>query len=264
MAMRYSQSMPYYELSSPSNEKIKRLVNLRERKHRDAEGLFIVEGVRLFSRAIVSGLEPVEVYYDPGQVDAGSHPGAVSTSPQALQKASYRSKSEGLIAVFPQMDLSLESLQLPDNPLILIGEGIEKPGNLGAMLRTADAVGAAAFVAVDSRIDPFNPNAVRASTGALFTVPLASADFASVHDWLQTTGIKLIAASPDAKTDIWNADLTGPVGLLIGSEAEGLSAVAVEAAETLVRIPMGGAVDSLNSSVAFAVLAYETVRQRSV
>lgn len=262
--MRYSQSMPDYDLSSPSNEKIKRLVNLRERKHRDAEGVFIVEGVRLFSRAIVSGLEPVEVYYDPGRVDAGSHAGAVSTSPQALEKASYRSTSEGLIALFKQFDLSLESLQLPDSPLIMIGEGIEKPGNLGAMLRTADAVGAAAFVAVDSRIDPFNPNAVRASTGALFTVPLASARIASVDAWLKRSGVKLVAASPDAETDIWDADLTGPVALLVGSEADGLSAGAIEAADTLVRIPMGGAVDSLNSSVAFAVLAYETVRQRSV
>ena len=262
--MRYSRPMPAYEISSPNNEQIKRLVDLRDRRGRDAERLFLVEGARLFSRAIAFGLEPVEVYYDPQRVDASSHSVAVSTSPKALERASYRSRSEGLIAVFKKMDLSLASLPLQTHPLILIGEGIEKPGNLGAMLRTADAVGAAAFVAVDSRIDPFNPNAVRASTGALFTVPLATADFASVDAWLKRSDIRLIAASPDAETDYWKADLTGPVAILVGSEADGLSAGATQAADLLVRIPMSGVVDSLNSSVAFAVLAFETLRQRSV
>lgn len=256
--------MPDYDISSQTNEKIKKLVHLRERKHRDADGVFVVEGERLFSRAISAGLVPREVYYDPERVDASSYAGALTASPQALSRASYRSRSEGLIAVFPQMGLSVDFLQLPTDPLVFLAEGIEKPGNLGAMLRTADAVRADAFVAVDSHIDPFNPNAVRASTGALFSVPLAVTEFAVAADWLRQSGVVLVAASPDAELDIWSADMTGPIALLIGSEADGLSAQAIEVAHRLVRIPMDGAADSLNSSVAFAVLAFEAVRQRSM
>ncbi len=262
--MRYSWAMPEYDISSPVNQTVKRLVRLRDRKHRDAEGVFVVEGVQLFSRAVGAGLEPVEFYYDPERANPGTYPGGYTASPGALDRASYRSKSEGLIAVFPQMELSLQSLPLSGNPLVLIAEAIEKPGNLGAMLRTANAVGADGFVVVDSLTDPFNPNAVRSSTGALFSVPLATADLATTIDWIRRAGLELVAADPDAETHIWNANLTGPVALLVGAEAEGLSLNALDAADVKVRIPMQGSVDSLNASVSLALLAYEALRQRSI
>jgi TrmH family RNA methyltransferase len=250
-----------YEITSPSNDRIKRLIRLRERRHRDSEGVFVVEGERLFNRALAAGLTPVEVFHDPTQVEVESIP-TVSTSSLALDKASYRRESEGLIAVFPQISLTLDSIGLSRHTLVLMAEGIEKPGNLGAMLRSADAVGADAFVAIDSLTDPFNPNAIRASTGALFSVPVAMTDLDSCLAWLHEAGVTLLAASPERGEDYWSIDMTGPTALLVGAEAPGLSTAARAAVNTLVRIPMLGDTDSLNASVSLALLAYEALRQR--
>ena len=223
--------------------------------------MFVVEGPRLVERALAAGLEPLEVYHDPDRVNA-SGLAAVSVAPEALDKASYRSRSEGLIAVFEQIPLEIDSLSFSSDGLYLMAEGLEKPGNLGAMLRTADAVGADGFIVIDSVVDVYNPNCLRSSTGAVFTVPLAVCSLTEAVAWLQGNEIRLVAASPGARAELWGTDLTGAVAILVGSEALGLSDEARSIADSLVKIPMAGPVDSLNSSVSLAVLAYEASRQR--
>jgi TrmH family RNA methyltransferase len=253
------------ELASPANPKIKRLVGLRDRDNRDQERVFLAEGPRLLERGIDAGHLPAEVYYVPGRYDPSHLPriAAHSCSDAALSRASYRGSHDGVIAVFRQRDLGLEQIEPGSQPLLLLAEGLEKPGNLGAILRTGDAVGAAGVVAVGGRVDVFNPNVVRASTGAIFTVPIAVAELAPTAEWLSAEGISLIAASPDASQDHWSVDLTLPCALLVGSESDGITSAARSAADQLVRIPMRGrSTDSLNASVSLALLAFEALRQR--
>lgn len=256
--------MPDLDITSKANPRIKTLVELRSRRHRDRRGLFVVEGPRLLARAVEAGHEPREIYYDPERFDPApfAGPPAFACSPETLSRASYRESHEGVLAVFGQFDLGLDRLDPGSPPLILMAEGFEKPGNLGAILRTADAVGADALIAIDPEIDPFNPNVVRTSTGALFTVPLALAELDSVLVWLQRQHIALVAADPGADRDLWSVDLQVPCALLVGSEHLGLSSGARAGADNLISIPMNGLADSLNASVTLALLAYEARRQR--
>jgi TrmH family RNA methyltransferase len=247
-----------FEITSPGNPRIKRLARLC-RGERE-EGLFAVEGRRLVERALAAGYEPVEVYGDGSVAVPGLEMTLVAT--EALDRASYRDRSEGLIAVFPRRERRLDDLRPGSPPLVLLAEGLEKPGNLGAILRTADAVGADAVITLSTEVDVFNPNALRASTGAVFTVPVAPATVTEAREWLTAHGITLVAADPGAAVELWEADLSGGVGLLVGAEDEGLTGGARSAADLLVSIPMAGTADSLNASVAMAVLAYEAVRQR--
>ncbi len=251
------------DITSPTNDRIKRLVRLRDRRHRDDEGVLLVEGRRELERAISAGLSPTEVYLPDG--DAVDSPGSrvFFCSAEAMAKASYQTKPDTVIGIIEQFDISLDQIALGSHPMILVAEGLEKPGNLGAILRTAEAAGADAVIAVDSRVDPFNPNVVRASTGAIFSVPFADAGLAETLQWLRAAGVSMLAASPQAETPHWGVDLTGRVALMVGSEDIGLSDAAEAAADRLIRIPMLGAGDSLNTSVSMAILAYETVRQRS-
>jgi TrmH family RNA methyltransferase len=253
--------MPY-DVTSPSNERIKRLIRLRDRRHRDAENVFVVEGRRLLGRSIEKGLEPLEVYVD-GSIPDLDLPNAVTVDPTVLSRASYRQQSEGVIAVFSQYPLSLESLNTNATPLLLAAESLEKPGNLGAMLRTADACGADAFIAVGDTVDVFNPNVIRASTGAFFTVPVATATLSELKRWLADRPIRLIGASTTGEKTLWEADMTGAILLMVGAEDVGLSMAAREMSDSLISIPMSGAVDSLNASVSLALLAFEATRQRS-
>jgi len=265
MGLRYSPSMAVADITSPANPRIRRLVGLRDRRERDRESVFLVEGAGDLERALAGGLEPLEVYYDPSLFSDPPHRAglAVSVAAEALDRASYRGQSQGVIGVLAQPDVRIDRLKLGPVPLILMVEAIEKPGNLGALLRTADAVGADALIAADPGTDPFGPNVIRASTGAIFTVSLAVTDLETAVEWLQERRIRIVAAAPDAVTDLWSADLTGPCALLVGAEHEGLTDSARSSADTLVSIPMHGSADSLNVSVSMAVLAYEALRQRS-
>ncbi|MFV1961179.1 MAG: TrmH family RNA methyltransferase, partial [Acidimicrobiia bacterium] len=172
-------------------------------------------------------------------------------------------QSEGVIAVFEQLPVRLDQIDTNDTPLILAAESIEKPGNLGAMLRTADASGANGFVAVGETADVFNPNAIRASTGALFSVPVAVCSLDDFGPWLREKSIQLVAASPDSPDTLWDTDMTGASALMVGTEDKGLSESARERSDRLVMIPMSGSSDSLNTSVSLALLAFEAVRQRT-
>lgn len=259
--MRYSTRMPY-DVTSPSNERIKRLIRLRDRRYRDAEDVFVVEGRRLVGRATESGLVPIEVYVDGSSSDLDL-PNTFTVEPAVLSRASYRHRSEGVIAVFGQYPLSLDRMSTDGSPLLLAAEAVEKPGNLGAMLRTADACGADGFIAVGDTVDVFNPNVIRASTGALFTVPVAVVTLNDLKQWLTEYSIRLIAASPAGENTLWNTDMTGASILMVGSEDVGLSEAAKEMSSALTSIPMTGSTDSLNTSVSLALLAFEAVRQRT-
>lgn len=253
--------MPGFDITSTSNRRLKRLVGLRDRKNRDEEGLFVVEGPRLVGRAIAAGLSPREVFIDRSVPYQG--PGSpVGVEPETLARASYRRRSQGIIAVFPQFPMELAAIDVTHPALVIVTEAIEKPGNLGAMLRTADAVGADAVIVTGEGVDPFNPNVVRASLGTLFTVPLALTSLDALAPWVDQHGIRLIAASPQAGTSLWDLDLTGPVGIVVGSEDRGLTSRALSMTAESASIPMKGRADSLNASVSLALFAYEVVRQR--
>jgi len=253
------------EITSAANPRIKRLVALRERKERDRESVFLVEGSRDLERAVAHGHRPLEIYFDPACFsDAPQRAEAeVSVSAEALDRASYRARSQGVIGVFGQFDMTLDHLTPGPDPLFLIAEAIEKPGNLGALLRTADAVGADALIAADPETDPFSPNVVRASTGAIFSVPLAVAGLDEAIAWARTHQARIVAADPGAPVLLWETDLTGPLALLVGAEHAGLTEAALTASDTTVSVPMHGSTDSLNVSVSMAVLAYEALRQRT-
>ncbi|REK19673.1 MAG: RNA methyltransferase [Actinobacteria bacterium] len=251
------------DISSPSNEQVKRLVRLRRRRHRDEEGIFVVEEERILRRALDAGHRPTEVYLCPDLRDPIEGLTHRTMSREAIDKASYRGTSTGLIALFPYFDRSLETLEWNGQSLFLVAEGVEKPGNLGAMLRVADAAGVAGLILVDTATDVFNPNAVRASTGAIFTVPVARAGLDETVELLRDRRIMSVAAHPGAGPDYWDLDMTGPVAIWVGAEADGLSTEARSQADALVSIPMRGAADSLNTSIAASLVLYESVRQRS-
>lgn len=249
-----------FDIESASNTRIKRLARLSDRRHRDQEGVFKVEGLRLVERAIRSGLSPIEVYTD-GTVEF-AWADQVTVRPEVLDRVSYRKQSEGIIAVFAQHTSGLADLTTSQETLLVVVENLEKPGNLGAILRTADAVGADAVIDLGGTVDRWNPNVLRSSTGACFTVPVVESGLEAFADWAHQSGVRIAAADPAAPTPLWEADLAGRIALLVGAEDEGLSNEALSAADISVAIPMMGTVDSLNASVALAIIAYEARRQR--
>jgi TrmH family RNA methyltransferase len=181
-----------------------------------------------------------------------------------LDRLAFGDRNEGLVATVRIPDLSLDALRLPPNPLVVVLEGVEKPGNLGAVLRSADAAGADAVIAADPRTDPFNPNAVRASLGTLFIVPVAAGPSEAVRARLAADRIAILSARVDADTLYTDADMRGPTAIVLGSEADGLTGAWQGPGITALRLPMLGVADSLNVSVAAAVLLYEARRQRDL
>ena len=262
-------------ISSLQNPRVKDLVRLRERHGRDRDQKVLIEGYRELRRALGAAY-PVEQLYVCPEFFQGVNEGALIEALQGagaevieltagvFRKVAYRDRPEGLLGVGPQVHHSLQDLRLSATaaPLILVAEAIEKPGNLGTMLRTADATGVTALVVCDPCTDIFNPNVVRASTGNLFTVPLAEADPAATRAWLRAGRIRILAATPHARQRFTDVDLTGPVAIVVGTEQYGLSAGWLEACDLRVRIPMLGVADSLNVATATALLLYEAVRQR--
>ena len=230
------------------------MVRLRSGRERRQTGLFVAEGPREVERARAAGLRIVTTYYVPTLLewDEGEE-----VSERVLAKMAYRAEPEGVLAVVeaPKPDLPC------DGTLYLVAVGIEKPGNLGAMARTADAAGADALVVAEGTADPWNPNAIRASTGAVFTLPVVEATLGDVR----ALPVALVAATPNAQTMVTDADLSQPVAIAIGAEDEGLPQAWLDAADIEVAIPTRGAsVDSLNASNAAAVILFEALRQRSL
>ena len=261
-------------ITSVTNPRVKQLVKLRNRRERDASGVFLIEGYRELTRAVESGLALREVFVCPDLFLGGNETdlveraeagGArrVEVGPEAFRKVSYRDRPEGLIGLADQFPTTLEQLAPSPNPLILVVESIEKPGNLGTMLRTADAAGVDAVIVCEPTTDPFNPNVVRASLGCLFLVPLAVTSTPEAIDWLVHHEMATFAATPAASLAHWQADFRGPAAIAIGSEQYGLSDTWLREAGTQIRIPMGGQVDSLNAAMAAGIVLFEAVRQRS-
>ena len=261
-------------ITSTSNPKIKRLVRLRDRRSRDAEGVFLIEGFRELRRAVEAGV-PINELYVCEDLFLGSGEAAlagriaatgarlVTVAPAPFRKAAYRERPEGLLAVAPQFDTCLARITPPGDALILVAEGIEKPGNLGTMLRAADAAGAAALVVADPVTDPFNPNVVRASLGSLFTVPLAVGSTSEVMDWLGSRSVRTVVTTPAASNPHWEVDYAGRVAVAVGSEQYGLSDPWLDGRYEQARIPMSGSADSLNAATAAGIALFEAVRQRS-
>jgi TrmH family RNA methyltransferase len=263
------------EILSPSNPRILAAARLRDRGHRDASGTTLVDGGRELLRAIDAGVvveaafvcRPMVHLPDAlaalGRLEAVGGP-VVECSEAALSKVAYGERLEGIVAVVRQPSVDLAGLRLPAGPLVVVTEAVEKPGNLGAILRSADGAGADAVIASERGTDLFNPNVIRASLGTVFSVPVAVGDGAAVRAWLVERGIRLVAARVDAKRLYTDVDLRGGIALVVGSEAHGLSGAWAGSAVEAVRLPMLGAADSLNVGVAAAVLLYEARRQRGL
>jgi TrmH family RNA methyltransferase len=260
-------------ISSLANPRVKAAVRLRDRREREATGLTLIDGGRELLRALSRSVVVDHAFISRGLVgpDASAAADAlerggvqlIDVSPAVLAKVAFGDRSDGIVAVVRQPSVALADITLGANPLVVVAEAVEKPGNLGAIMRTADAVGASAVVAADPRTDVFNPNAIRASVGTIFNVPLAVAPAAEALEWLITHGLTPIAARVDGPQPYTSAALGGPVAIVLGSEAGGLTATWTDPRVTAVRIPMLGLADSLNVSVAAAILLFEARRQRS-
>lgn len=262
-------------ITSLQNPRVKQLVKLRDRRPRDQAQQFLVEGYRQIRRALDKGFAPVELYHCPDWYpgDQGNEAqllaeaesaGAriVELNKPAFAKVAYRERPDGLLAVLPQWRHQLDDLTLADDPFLLVVEAIEKPGNLGTILRSADAAGVDGLIVCDPVTDLFNPNVVRASTGVLFSVPVVIAGSEAVRGWLKEKGVRAVATTPAAKGLHTEADLTGPLALVMGSEQYGLSDDWLAEADETVRIPMAGQADSLNVAMATIITLFEAVRQR--
>ena len=260
-------------LTSLQNTRVKHVVRLRQRRAREQEARFVVEGRRELERALDADAAIETVFHCDalhrgeqerdlirrlGRADVE----LVATSADVFRKMSYRQGPDGVLGVVASAALGLDQLGDPSGGLWLVVEGIEKPGNLGAMLRSADAAGAGVIVA-DPKTDVFNPNVIRASIGTLFTVPLAVAPGDKVRGWLQEHAVCPITALPEAPVPYTEADLTGDIALVVGSEHAGLSPAWRETGLASVSIPMSGHADSVNAAMAATILSFESRRQRS-
>ena len=242
-------------IASVENPRVRAVARLRRGRERRAAGLFVAEGPREVERALAAGLTVREAFVSPELLPEWPHD-ATPVTARVLAKMSYRAEPEGVLAIVetPRRDL-------PTSPtLVLVAVGVEKPGNLGALARSADAAGADALLVADARTDPWNPNAIRASTGAVFTLPIAD----TTLDHVRELPLQKVAGALDAAARHTEVDLRPPTALIVGAEDKGLDDRWRDAADVLVSIPMRGTTtDSLNTSTAAAVLLYEAVRQRA-
>lgn len=259
-------------ISSIQNPRVKNLVRLRDGNHRRRQSRFLIEGFREIQRAIrckwpMETLFFCEELFKHGDsfdlVQDAEENGIelVQMSASAFAKSAYRQGPDGLLAVAIQSQRQLDELKLSENPLLVILEAIEKPGNLGAIFRTANAAGAEALILTETVTDPFNPNTVRSAQGAFFDLPFACSDNATVMEFLRNNRIQPVATSPAAEKLLWEVDLTGPTALVLGSEESGLSADWLETPRAC-KLPMQGVTDSLNVASTAAIALFEARRQR--
>lgn len=265
-------------ITSAQNPKVKELLALQEKsKERRKKGLFVVEGRRELLHCIEAEFEPHTLFicrdilsdkdFDKilGAIEenfCGSTYPIVEISQQLYDKVAYRGGTEGIIAEMHCKELSLEGLKMKENPLVVILESVEKPGNLGAVLRSADASGVDAVIVCDPLTDMYNPNLIRSSIGAIFTVPVATASSEDTIAWLKSNGIKIYTAQLQDSEWYYDTDMKGGTAIVMGTEATGLTNIWRKAADAHIKIPMLGRLDSLNVSVSAAILMFEAVRQR--
>jgi TrmH family RNA methyltransferase len=260
-------------LTSFANPRVKAALGLRDRGERDRTGLTLVDGAREVRRALDAGVDLVEAFVCEPLLAGPDARVALdrlreanvawkATTETVFAKLAFGARSEGIVAVVRIPSTTIADLELADDPLVAVIEGIEKPGNIGAVLRSADGAGVAAVIAASPRTDLFNPNAIRSSAGTMFTLPVAAASSAEVLAWLHDRSLRIVAARVDAQRLYTDVDLTGPLAIILGAEADGLTDAWSADDIDAVRLPMLGIADSLNVSVSAAILFYEARRQR--
>lgn len=260
-------------ITSAKNPKVRDAINLTDRRQRDLTGLMLIEGVKELALAIKGGIAINRLFYCEGlfkgpeeetilKAAAAQSAELIPVSTHVFEKMVYREDSFGLVAMARQPTKTLNDIPLKKTPLIIVVEGVEKPGNLGAILRSADAAGVDCVIVCGKSTDTYNPNVVRASIGTVFIVPLVKTTVSEAVNWLREKGIKTIATTPHAELEYFDAELGGPCAIVMGSEHEGLSDTWLNEADIRVRIPMKGEADSLNLAMSATIMLYEAIRQR--
>jgi len=261
-------------ITSIHNPRVKDAIRLRDRRHREKQGRILIDGLRELERAIDAGVSVGEVFvYEPAcqgpeaqrvlakLVQRGAE--LLHVNQPVFEKLAFGQRLEGILGLAATPHTTLGDLRLPERPLVAVLEGVEKPGNVGAVARTADGAGLSALVVADPRTDLFNPNTIRASLGTIFTLPVAAATAEETLAWLRQEQLAVVAARVDGSVPYTEVDYRRPAAIVLGSEAEGLTSVWSGSDIMAVRLPMLGAADSLNVSATAAVLFYEALRQRS-
>lgn len=258
-------------LTSSANPRLRAAIRLRDGRARRKQSRFLIDGAREIERAIECGFIPVEIYYTENhQLEIANwnsnssldKTSAFQLTPNLIRSLAYGDRDSDIVAVCNTPHSRLEQLQLPPAPLIVVLDAIEKPGNIGAIFRTADASGADAVVLADCFGDQFNPNAIRASSGTVFSVPAANASVVETIDFLQQHHVRIVATRVDAVQSHWDCDWNGPVALVIGNEANGIGSAWRTSDISGIKIPMAGIADSLNASITAAICLYEAARHR--
>ena len=261
-------------ITSPHNPRVNLAARLRDHRQRKKEQRILIDGAREISRAIAAGVALQEVFVCAElcrseeakqllEILPKSGAEVLEVSEQVFSRLAFGERAEGIVAVAAVPSHRLEDLDLPDNPLVAVLEGVEKPGNIGAVLRSADGAGVSALVLADPRTDLYNPNAIRASLGTIFSLPVAAAAADKVLTWLQTQKLQIVTARVEGSVVYTDIDYRRPTAIVFGSEANGLSPLWTGDDIRAIRLPMLGAADSLNVSAAAAVLFYEALRQRT-
>ncbi|MBK7215146.1 MAG: RNA methyltransferase [Bacteroidales bacterium] len=264
----------FEKISSVHNSRVRNIALLQAKsRERKKQNLFVIEGFREIFRALKGGYNLRELYYCPelGRKESlkelfNENPSftLIELTREVFEKLAYREESDGLLALAEAKTHAISDLALPENPLIIILESVEKPGNLGAVMRTADAAAVDAVILCDPLTDLYNPNAIRSSLGCIFTRPVAVSSGSEVREWLAQNNISVHAAAlSDQAVNFYLKDYSGPTAFVMGTESTGLSDSWMEFCPSTVIIPMLGVADSLNVSVSTAVLVYEALRQRS-
>lgn len=266
------QSAP--RITSVHNPRFRAAIGLREARERRYQGRILVDGPREIGHALDCGIRPVEAWMDPERAAGpsglrtlldrliGAGCALVEADARIVDKLAYGDRASGVVLVAETPQIGLARLALPAEPLVVVLEGVEKPGNLGAVLRSADGAGVSAVIVADGGTDPFNPNVIRASAGTVFSVPIGVASSGEVLSWLRDRALRMVLARVDAGVEYTAVDLTGPLAVVLGSEVSGLSQEWDAPDAAVVRLPMLGVADSLNVSATAAVLLYEALRQR--
>ena len=261
-------------ITSQQNPRVKAAARLRDARGRQKQGRFLIDGLREIERARQARIELIELFYCPGRCPAGQSAAfeallgqidaePLELSPGVFDKLAFGDRAEAVVATAQTPRRRLDAIRLGEDPLVAVIERIEKPGNVGAVLRSAEAAGVDLVVVADRRTDLYNPNAIRASLGTIFTVPVCEATTDETLDRLRGEGLTILAARIDGSTAYTDVDYRRGVAIALGSEAEGLSDRWRADDIRAVRLPMLGAADSLNISATAAVLFYEALRQRS-
>lgn len=266
------------QVTSLSNPRVKETLALAKHSERARRRQTVVEGERECRRALAAGIIPHTAFVCPlllspdgvavadhlRELDQARRTYLVEVTPDVFAKLAYRGDSGGVLLVIPYLSAALDDLILPDPAFVAVIEGVEKPGNLGAILRSADAAGVHAVIVSEGATDLHNPNVIRASLGTLFTLPVVEATTDATIAWLRHHAIRIVATRPDATRNYTRVDYTGPVAIVMGAESTGLGSDWSNAADYAVTIPMAGQADSLNLAISTALLLYEVVRQRTL